>query len=1218
MRNPSVPWFVLNLLAVAVGVASLLSTGCSVTSTDTATTATPTPTPTPAPTPTPTPTPTPAPTVTSTPTPTPTPPPTPTPTPTNSAQGPRQSSTIAISVDAKALVTVNPENDSISVFDASSGTPAKLRDITVGTQPRSVAVTSDGRKAYVANTGSGTVSIVTLATGTVATLPVGIEPRALLVSPNGTRCYVANSISNTISIIDTSTDSVISTTDLTAFTANGASQPRALAMSNNGDTSDLDETLYIAMFFSQRRAGKTGFDEGQDDQRQGVVLTMNAAGALGSTVTLDPIFAGLAGPQNTGFSSNGSVLTAVGTQAGLGGVTAPAPTNPAVFNFATGCFPNQLASLAIQPTGNQLCYVVSTAASPNGPARFNVNVHGLVSAFTTAASPVEVRGTVAGNVVQDAPLNLNNGLQRATAPAITNVNGAAVSPANPRLFLSNPTAIAWRPDGSEAWIASQATDVVVRMTVDANGIPTIGAASATAAAPQTISRVDLQTGAIPGKAPFGLCFNATGTRLFVNNFISRSLTAIDPGTGAIVASLQAGAPALPADPVQLGAELFFTGRGPNGRMASEGWGACVACHPDGRTDNVTWMFAGGPRNTISLDGMFSRTTPNDQRILNWSAVNDENQDFELNTRGVSGGRGLIDDDRLVMIVGGRDTGNVENGRLESVSIGLPPTVNTTSQLVAANPAYPAISPRFKAQTCTLLDGRVYVIGGRNATLSRVFSDIIEYDPSTNTTRTRATALFAPRYGGGAAGLRAPDGRERIYVFGGYDATGNVTNTVEEFDPVANTLRFVPSMPGAVAEFGYALMRGNNTLNPQDLLHVVCGNAGNDGTVTPVNSIFRFQVDTLTWSTMVPAGGALTARYALGAAAYLRGANNNVIVIGGRGAGNVPSAAVEEYQLSGTTTTVTITASPLTQLPVPLSALGGALGVSQNQVILAGGLDGVTGNPTTSIVVFNPATNGAPPGVAGRPSGTFTKFADMAVARESVTISTPPPVNPLTPRINANRSLMLDAIAQWIKAKVTAHIAPLHGSGDPTIATGRQLFDGVGINLPNSLKCATCHGGPKWTRSRVTYPATPSPTLLSGLEEVIGAELRYTGGQPPNVPINGGVRADGVLLDVGTFLGAGSFNEIRPDPADASNRISALGANGFNIPSLLSVAGTGPYFYSGRALTLQDVFNGTQDLNGSATLRGVHRIGGSGVGTNGDRDALIKFLQSIDDSTTPSP
>jgi len=56
---------------------------------------------------------------------------------------------------------------------------------------------------------------------------------------------------------------------------------------------------------------------------------------------------------------------------------------------------------------------------------------------------------------------------------------------------------------------------------------------------------------------------------------------------------------------------------------------------------VTWYFARGPRQSTSLDGSFNSSDPTDQRIFNWTAINDEVADFELNVRGVSGGIGGI-------------------------------------------------------------------------------------------------------------------------------------------------------------------------------------------------------------------------------------------------------------------------------------------------------------------------------------------------------------------------------------------------------------------------------------------------------------------------------------------------------------------------------------------------------------------------------------------------
>ncbi|HEY6032800.1 MAG TPA: hypothetical protein VIV58_01035, partial [Kofleriaceae bacterium] len=99
---------------------------------------------------------------------------------------------------------------------------------------------------------------------------------------------------------------------------------------------------------------------------------------------------------------------------------------------------------------------------------------------------------------------------------------------------------------------------------------------------------------------------------------------------------------------QRGKRFYFTGRGrwsaavANGARGGEGWSSCGSCHPDGLTDNITWSFGAGPRQTTSQDGTFSHGPgAQKQRMLNWTAINDEHHDFENNTRGVSGGLGAI-------------------------------------------------------------------------------------------------------------------------------------------------------------------------------------------------------------------------------------------------------------------------------------------------------------------------------------------------------------------------------------------------------------------------------------------------------------------------------------------------------------------------------------------------------------------------------------------------
>src|SRR5215469_11631256 len=108
--------------------------------------------------------------------------------------------------------------------------------------------------------------------------PVGAEPMALAISPNGTQLYVANSSSNSLTVLDATQTppSIITRIDLSPF----GTAPRAIAVTNNGDSNDSDETILVAMFFAQLRDGKTAADEGQDDEREGRVVAI-ATGSLG-------------------------------------------------------------------------------------------------------------------------------------------------------------------------------------------------------------------------------------------------------------------------------------------------------------------------------------------------------------------------------------------------------------------------------------------------------------------------------------------------------------------------------------------------------------------------------------------------------------------------------------------------------------------------------------------------------------------------------------------------------------------------------------------------------------------------------------------------------------------------------------------------------------------------------------------------------------------------
>ena len=44
---------------------------------------------------------------------------------------------------------------------------------------------------------------------------------------------------------------------------------------------------------------------------------------------------------------------------------------------------------------------------------------------------------------------------------------------------------------------------------------------------------------------------------------------------------------------------------PAGLMSDFGWGSCYGCHPQALADSVTWMFADGPRQSISMESTFA-------------------------------------------------------------------------------------------------------------------------------------------------------------------------------------------------------------------------------------------------------------------------------------------------------------------------------------------------------------------------------------------------------------------------------------------------------------------------------------------------------------------------------------------------------------------------------------------------------------------------------------
>ncbi|CAN5731569.1 hypothetical protein BH11MYX3_BH11MYX3_41320 [soil metagenome] len=493
-----------------------------------------------------------------------------------------RSSTIALADDRAHVAMVNPEDGTLSVFQTSDH--ARTSKVATGGNPSSVVIAADSKTAFVANRADGTVVRIDGIDGGTPVIGkmvmVGSEPVGLALSPTGRRLFVAEFAESRISVIDTAT--------MTIETTMPADRPRALYVTNNLDTNDDDETLIATQFYGVPTQG----GEARDDGRTGKVRLYSLADLTTyRSIILNPI--------DSGFPK--------------GGVA----TNPTV-----KASPNQLTAIAV---ASNKVFITATEASPEGPLRFDNNLFPVVHVadLTSATEITDATGTT--------------NLARKIYDAIP-----SPSASNPRFIPGELSDLDFVADSNVAYAIGRAGDVMVRVTF---GSPvTIGSTQN--------KLIDLAGSDAVGKcqAPTGVVIDSEGQRAYVNCWMTRRLAVVDLAAQTMTQTFEsAPLPTLAADAsVQKGRRFYFTGRGrwsanvANGAKGGEGWSSCGSCHPDGLTDNMTWVFGAGPRQTTSQDGTFSHGAgPQKMRMLNWTGIFDEHHDFERNTRDVSGGLGAI-------------------------------------------------------------------------------------------------------------------------------------------------------------------------------------------------------------------------------------------------------------------------------------------------------------------------------------------------------------------------------------------------------------------------------------------------------------------------------------------------------------------------------------------------------------------------------------------------
>jgi YVTN family beta-propeller protein len=294
---------------------------------------------------------------------------------------------IALDSVTNKIYVANYGSGNVSIIDGTTTTTTSVRS---GSNPFALAVNPVTDMVYVANSGGGTVTAINGATGGTSVVGVGSIPFALAVNTVTNKIYVANYGSGTVTVIDGATD--------TTTTVNTGVHPYALAVN------PATNMVYVA------NAGSDSVTviNGATNATTGI-----AVGTSPEAIAVDPA-------TNMIYVAN----------YGSGTVTVISGATRATTSVSVGQYPQ---ALAVNPVTDKI-YVAAYGSSTNIITIINGATNATTAVSTVWAGPwalavngatdkIYIANSESGNVtVLDGTTNLTDTLGVGSTPQAIAVN----------------------------------------------------------------------------------------------------------------------------------------------------------------------------------------------------------------------------------------------------------------------------------------------------------------------------------------------------------------------------------------------------------------------------------------------------------------------------------------------------------------------------------------------------------------------------------------------------------------------------------------------------------------------------------------------------------------------------------------------------------------------------------------------------------------------------